>query len=88
MERRNWSLEAYKKLLYVDSLDDKEKAHAVKLWTSKYLDDNFLNKLDLDNKDLENFTELFYKTVHFLKSYNNNISKELDNNKNIKKFFT
>jgi hypothetical protein len=87
MERRNWSLEVYNNLVYIDSLDSDEKGKSLELWVEQYLDDDFLDKLDLKYQELKNFTELFYKTIEFLKSSQNELSIELNKNKNIKKFF-
>ncbi|MBI3873551.1 MAG: hypothetical protein HY307_00785, partial [Arcobacter sp.] len=42
MERRDRSLEAYKKLIYIDSLDELEKAPALLRWSDAYMkDENF-----------------------------------------------
>jgi hypothetical protein len=86
MERRDWSLEALNKLTYIDSLDDYDRAYSLQVWTSEYMTDNFLAKLDLKNKELKLFSELFYKNIAFLKSHKQTISTELNQNKNIKKF--
>ena len=86
MERRNWSLEVFNKLKYIDSLDQYDKAYALQVWTSSYLDDNFLNNLDLNQDDLKYFLELFYKNINFLKSHKDEVFKELNQNKNIQKF--
>jgi len=86
MERRNWSLEALNKLNYIDSLDSYDKAYSLQLWTAEYMSDNFLSTLDLENKELKIFSELFYKNINFLKEHKQAISTELNQNKNIKKF--
>ena len=86
MERRNWSIEAFNKLKYIDSQDDYERADSLELWSSRYLTNDFLNKLDLEYNDLLLFNELFYKNINFLKKHQEQIGKELDQNKNIKKF--
>ena len=86
MERRNWSLKVFNKLKYIDSLDQYDKAYSLQVWTSSYLDDNFLNNLDLNQDDLKSFLELFYKNINFLKSHKDEIFKELNQNKNIQKF--
>ena len=86
MERRNWSLESYNKLKYIDSLEQYDKAYALQLWVSKYLDEDFLDTLDLKVSELKEFSELFYKNIKFLKEHKNIINKELNQNKNIKKF--
>jgi len=87
MERRNWSIEALSNLKYVDSLDDDyEKAYSLQLWTSKYMEDDFLSNIDLKEDDLKFLSELFYKNIKFLKEHKVTIHKELNQNKNIKKF--
>jgi len=86
MERRNWSLEAFSKLSHIDSLENYDRAYSLQLWTSKYMDEDFLSNLDLEINDLKLFTELFYKNINFLKKHKEEISKELNKNKNIKKF--
>jgi len=86
MERRNWSLEVYSELKYIDSLEEYDKAYSLQLWASKYMDKNFLNQLDLDVKDLKALSELFYKNINFLKVHKEKVNKELNKNKNIKKF--
>ena len=86
MERRNWSLEALRKLNYIDSLDDYDRGYSLQLWTEEYMTDDFLSKLDLKNNELKLFSELFYKNITFLKSHKQSISTELNQNKNIKKF--
>jgi len=86
MERRNWSLEAFSKLSHIDSLDDYDRAYSLQLWTSEYMDEDFLSNLDLEINDLKLFSELFFKNINFLKEHKQRISKELNKNKNIKKF--
>ncbi len=87
MERRNWSLKAYNKLQHIDSLDnDYDKAYSLQLWTIEYMKDDFLSNLDLESEHLKLFSELFYKNINFLKKHKEVIAKELNQNKNIKKF--
>lgn len=86
MERRNWSLEVLNKLVYIDSLDDEGRAMALEKWTDNYVNDTFLDDIDLERDEFETLSELFYKNIEFLKKYNKNIKKELNHNKNIKKF--
>ena len=87
MERRNWSLEAFNNLNYIDSLDPYDRGYSLQLWVSKYMTEDFLEKLDLNTNELKLFSELFYKNIAFLKEHKVNISAELNKNKNIKKFF-
>jgi hypothetical protein len=86
MERRNWSLEAFSKLKYIDSLEDDIRVSSLRLWSNEYLEDNFLDLIDLDVSDLISFNELFYKSINFLKKYNRQLKDELNINKDIKKF--
>ena len=86
MERRNWSLEVFNKLKYIDSLEQYDKAYALQVWSSSYLNDDFLNNLDLKEDELKSFLELFYKNINFLKSHKDEVFKELNQNKNIQKF--
>ena len=37
MERRNWSLEAFSKLKYIDSLEDERRAALLEKWVEKYI---------------------------------------------------
>ena len=87
MESRNRSLKFLNKLVYIDSLDEEDKAKALSVWVDKYLVDNFLNQLDLDDKGYQQLLELFYKNIIFLQDHVNNIKIELNNHNNIKKFF-
>jgi predicted glycosyltransferase len=88
MERRNWSLEALKHLQYIDSLDQEElKAQSLAEWVKKYLsNDHKIEDFDLELSALENLEELFFKNIKFLKKHTQDIKKELDNQKKIKKF--
>ena len=86
MERRDWSLEVLNKLIYIDSLDEEQRAQSLSAWVNRYLDDDFLNKIDLDDTNFQQLLELFYKNINFLRSYTNQINLELNNHNNIKKF--
>jgi len=86
MERRNWSLEALSKLNYIDTLEPYDRAYSLQLWTTEYMVDDFLSKLDLKENELKSFSELFYKNIAFLKEHKLSIYQELNQNKNIKKF--
>lgn len=67
MERRNWSLNALQELVYIDSLDDEQRALGLSNWTTKYLVDNKIFQFDLEHKDLLKLSELMYKNMEFLK---------------------
>ncbi len=88
MERRNRSLEALSKLYYIDSLDQYDRAKALELWISKYLDKGVEEAFDLEVEDLKKLSELFYKNINFLKQHTAHIKQELHDHDNIKKFFS
>ncbi len=74
MERRDRSLSALKRLIYIDSLDDELRAPALSHWANKYLpEDGKELDFDLENKDLKMLLELFYKNVRFLKQFNSDL---------------
>ncbi len=88
MERRDRSLKALKELIYIDSLDEHQKAPSLKRWTERYLAEDIKDSFDLELSDLQNLSELFYKNIRFLKEYRYELKKEIDEGKNIKKFFS
>lgn len=89
MERRDWSLKALKKLQQIDTLDDELRAKSLENWVLKYLEDEkFLTNLDLNRNELENFSELFYKNISFLKTKKDELQQQLKVNQDIKKFFS
>jgi hypothetical protein len=87
MERRNWSLEALNRLLYIDSMDDEARASLLASWCAEYLDDDFLDKIDLSQNDLNTFNELFYKNINFLKQQKKELHKEIKITRELRKFF-
>jgi hypothetical protein len=88
MERRNRSLKALEELLYIDSLDEYEKAPALVKWSDKYLQEDIQSSFDLELPHLQQLSELFYKNIDFLKSHRLDIKKQLDNSRDIKKIFS
>jgi len=88
MERRDRSRDALRELIYVDSLDTLEKAPALQRWVEKYFDGDFENNFYLELQDLEKLAELFYKNIKFLKEHRMGLKVELDEGKDIKKFFS
>ncbi|AXX93426.1 hypothetical protein CPU12_08705 [Malaciobacter molluscorum LMG 25693] len=86
MERRNWSLEALSELRYIDSLDSYNKAQQLVVWNNKYLFSNEITDFDLELKDLQDLSELFFKNIKFLKEYKEIIKKELDKLVKLKEF--
>jgi hypothetical protein len=86
MERRDWSLEALKRLTYVDSLDDELRAEGIKSWALTYLDTNDISDFDLTHNELLTLRELFFKNTNFLYDYREDILKELKTISKMKKF--
>jgi 5S rRNA maturation endonuclease (ribonuclease M5) len=65
MERRNWSLEAVKEFVYIDSLDGDYKGERLKEWLNKYMP-NGVYEFDLPLSQMNKLAELLYKNVAFL----------------------
>ncbi len=87
MERRNRSIKALKELIYIDSLDDDDKAQLLVKWGKKYLQEDFKKSFELELDDLKNLSELFYKNIKFLKEHRIEIKNQLDTNVKLKSFF-
>jgi len=87
VERRNRSLKALEELIYIDSLDDYDKASSLSRWSEKYLKEDIQKSFDLELPQLRQLSELFFKNINFLKNHRIEIKKQLDNSKNIRKFF-
>jgi len=88
MERRNRSLEALNKLQYINSLDEDIKADSLVMWAKEYLNDNFIENLELEHSLLVEFSELFYSNIKFLKQQKELLRAELLQSQKIKKFLT
>ena len=86
MERRNRSLEALKRLQYIDTLDIQQRAHLLVGWVDQYIDDVSINNIDLTINDMKHLSELFYKNINFLKQHQKDIKFQLDSHHKIKKF--
>lgn len=86
MERRNRSLKALEKLIYIDSLDTYEKADALVLWHNKYLLNEEITNFDLEQEDLKVLFELFYKNINFLKEHKEQTRKDMVENKKLQRF--
>lgn len=86
MERRNWSIKALKSLQYIDSLDAELRASSLQKWVEDYLVDNHIEDFNLELKDLENLSELFYKNISFLKQYREEMKTQIDEHKKIREF--
>lgn len=65
MERRDWSVKALKELIYIDSLDSKDKADSLVRWHTKHLEENTIEDFDLEIEDLKYLKELFLKILIF-----------------------
>ncbi|PLY08651.1 MAG: hypothetical protein C0626_12410 [Arcobacter sp.] len=86
MERRDWSLEALKRLTYVDSLEDELRAEGLKSWALTYLETTEITDFDLTHEELLKLRELFFKNANFLFNYREDILTELKTISNVKKF--
>ena len=86
MERRNWSLEALSELRYIDSLDSEIRAESLQKWVEQNLANNTIEDFDLDIKDLNILSELFYKNISFLKNHRKEMKEQIDNHKKIREF--
>lgn len=85
MERRDWSLKALKQLVYIDSLEPFDKAQSLVKWGNEYLDED-ITSMDLNQNELKQLSELFYKNINFLNKYKSEVSKDMKENKKLKKY--
>ncbi len=86
MERRDRSLEALKRLTYVDSLDDELRAEGLKSWALTYLETTEITDFDLTHEELLHLRELLFKNANFLYAHREDILEELKTISNMKKF--
>jgi hypothetical protein len=86
MERRNRSLKALNELIYIDSLDDEERAIGLSSWTKEYLIDKDIADFDLEKSDLVKLSELVYRNLQFLKKYKSDIADAMNDTQKIKQF--
>jgi len=86
MERRNRSLKALNELIYIDSLDNEERAIGLSSWTKEYLIDKDISDFDLEKSDLEKLSELVYKNLQFLKKHKSDIAEAMNDTQKIKQF--
>lgn len=86
MERRNWSLKALKELIYIDALDDIQRAEGLKSWADTYLETTEITDFDLTHDELLKLRELFFKNANFLYAHREDILEELKTISNMKKF--
>ncbi len=86
MERRNRSLEALKKLIYINSLDPSDRAKALIIWVESYLPNDGIFDFDLELDDLKQLAELFYANISFLKKHKEDTRNELLRTQKMRKF--
>lgn len=86
MERRDWSLKALKELIYIDSLDSNERAEALVRWNNKFLSKNKISDFDLDESELKKLSELFFKSIDFLKNHKEEVRKNMLENRKLQRF--
>jgi len=87
MERRDRSLEALSKLRSIDGLgDDDIKASQLDKWVTTYLNDNGIEKFDLNKDSFKILSELLYKNIQFMKQHRVNMKQQIDNHKKIREF--
>jgi hypothetical protein len=86
MERRNRSIKALNELVYIDSLDDEERAIGLSSWTKEYLIDKDISDFDLEKSDLVKLSELVYKNLQFLKKHKSDIADAMNDTQKIKQF--
>lgn len=86
MERRDWSLEALKRLTYVDSLDEEQRAEGLKSWTETYLTNTNITDFELSHEELLKLRELLFKNANFLYTHRENILEQMKSITKMKKF--
>jgi hypothetical protein len=97
MERRNWTLESFNELIYIDSQEDDTKAELLVTWVQKYTSDTSSDVIKIETSDfipvlnknkLYILLELFYKNVNFLKLHKLEVKSQLDSIQKIRTFIT
>ena len=86
MERRNRSLEAFKELIYIVSLESFTKADALVVWYDDYLKDDTIENFQLELSELKELEELFFKNINFLKNQKEETKDELAKIQKMKRF--
>ncbi len=89
MERRNRAVEALKRLKYIDSLDDEQRALLLEEWVNKYINDLEQKPFytDLTYPQAVELSELYHKNISFLKKHTVYIKESMDSLKKERKFF-
>jgi len=86
MERRNRSIKALERLIYIDSLDANSKADALVKWHDDYLVEGRIEDFDLELSELKQLEELLFKNINFLKKHKEDTRLEIIKMKKMKKF--
>ena len=86
MERRNRSIKALERLIYIDSLDINSKADALVKWHDDYLVEGRIEDFDLELSELKQLEELLFKNINFLKKHKEDTRLEIIKMKKMKKF--
>ncbi len=85
MERRNRSLKALNELVYINSLDDQERADELVKWASEYLTHD-ISEFDLELEDLKKLSELFFNNLIFLKEFKDQKKESIEELQKLKKY--
>lgn len=86
MERRDWSLRALNRLVYIDSLDSQERVLQLIEWNSEFLSNSDIKDFELDARNLEKLLELFYKNISFLKKHKEETRENMLKNRKTQRF--
>ena len=86
MERRNKSIEALNRLIYIDSLDPDDRAIALIVWSKDYLEKSSITELDLKLEEFKQLSELFFKNINFMKKHKEDTRKEILKTQKLQKF--
>jgi len=71
MERRNRAIKALKRLQYIDSLEDEQRASLLKEWVEEYIinQDSKISFDDISYSQALVLSELYHKNIAFLKEH-------------------
>jgi len=86
VERRDWSLRALNRLVYIDSLDSQERVLQLIEWNSEFLSNSDIKDFELDARNLEKLLELFYKNISFLKKHKEETRENMLKNRKTQRF--
>lgn len=85
MERRDRSLKALNELVYINSLDDQERADELVKWAGEYLTHD-ISEFDLELEDLKKLSELFFTNLIFLKEFKDQKKESIEELQKLKKY--